>query len=660
MIIIYVATTLILASPIIAYVIAQSQVESCIRRSSGLSCSLSLLINSVVTSGSNGTESILVSSVLDQTGQLRNLTNPIMVNVTKGPVFVRYSLVYLVDVNSKPREVVSTTSLLGCASDTTQLGSNPTCGYLYYRASRIRYSEGFCCKCSLDQLLGLGSHQRGGVQCNLLTSLFSNGASVHCLRWGPIWYSLFRIMTPAIESSVWVTFGDGSVDSQTRLILTAQNPVVSSLSSNNSLNVTARLVGSFAWTRPPTDWGLQMYAASPNVAASTSASALTDPRIKSSSPLDPFRYGMLVPMANVDLSGDTCNKIGVSFSGFVNNQGDRCSAYVGDCLQNQLDDCWSALTTKSTIKPGVNTCMNVQDSLCASIGGTFVQNDGYRLSCVLSDTSADSPTQVLIQLNAKDVAIVRNDAIGVIISVSVETNVALTQTANVEVIVRNTGDLQSEFLISVRDCLPDGLLLPLSGSDISLGPNATALVQIKVEDSSITGNMYACTAAMTDASGLQLSVKNFVFNTTDLLSSRGSQSTDNSTGLADGEGGPSVESEGVQDTCSSSCSSFFDVVCFVSNACWSKLGSLAGTIAGVGTFLTLMTKFGGWQFMLGACKTICCCTGSSKSKRKRRMSDTEYVGNTQDNIQRYHNMHPMDARSYPFNPYWLPTQANGH
>ena len=603
-----------------AYVISQSQIESCLRTQSGLSCSLSMLINSVVTTGANGTESILVSSVVDQTGNIRNLTNAISVNVTKGPVYVRYSLVYVADVNSKPREVVSTTSLLGCVSDTAQLAANPSCGYLYFRGSPIRYSEGFCCKCSLDQLLGMGSHQRGGVQCNLLTSLFTNGASVHCLRWGPIWYSLFRIMTPTVESTVVVT-----VDNQppTRIVLTSQLPVASANSINNNLNITARLVGSFTWTRPPTDWGLQMYAASPNVAASTSSSALGDIRVKNSSPLDPFRYGMLVPTSNVDLSGDTCNKIGVSFSGFFNNQGDKCSAYVGDCLQNQLDDFWSALSGGSGLKPGVNTCMNISTSVCASIGGQFVTNDGYRLSCVLSDSSADSPTQVLIQLNAKNVAIVRNEAIGRILSISVNAIAALSQNLNVVLLVQNTGSFQGEFLISVQECKPDGLLLPLAGADISIAPNITREASIKIEDSNMTGNAYTCNAIMSDTSGVELSRMKFYFNTTTVINARGGQSTDNSTGTAD-KGSEVPENDSTaSDSCNTTCTSFFDVLCFILHACWSKLGALLGTVGGIGTFITLMTKFGGWALIWQMFKSICCCDRKGKVTKKRRMSDDD-------------------------------------
>ena len=633
------------------YVISQSNVESCLRTTSGLTCSLFLLINSVVTTGSNGTESILVSSIVDRAGVVRNLSNPISVNVTKGPVYVRYSLVYVSDVNSKPREVVSTTSLLGCVSDTTQLASNPSCGYLYFRGSPIRYSEGFCCKCSLDQLFGLGSHQRGGVQCNLLTSLFANGASVHCLRWGPVWYSLFRIMTPTIESTVVVSVGD---QSPTRLVLTSQLPAATATSVNDSLNVTARLVGSFAWTRPPTDWGLQMYAASPNVAASTSASALADFRVKNSSPTDPFRYGMLVPISSVDLSGDTCNKIGVSFSGFSNNQGDKCSAYVGDCLQNQLDDYWSALTGGTAMKPGVNTCINVSTSLCSSIGGQFVPNDGYRLSCVLSDSSADSPTQVLIQLNAKTVSLVRNEALGSILNVAVSSDTkALSQTAKVEVLVQNIGYLQAEYLVSVRECQPDGLLLPLAGADISIAPNASSSVSLKIEDSNNTGNVYTCYACMSDTSGLELSRLKFELNTTSLISTRGGQSTDNSTGTAGNAGG--VASDGVTgtDSCSTSCTGFFDVLCFISRACWTKLAALLGTVGGIGTFIGLMTKFGGWAFMWHFLKSICCCGPQKKSKR--RMSDSSHP-------EQVHGFHQQSARDIyqtyvppqPFNPYWVP------
>ena len=641
---------------ITAYVISQSQVESCLRTKFGLTCTLSLLINSVVTTGSNGTESILVSSVVDERGVVRNLSNAISVNVTKGPVYVRYSLMYVADVNSKPREVVSTTSLLGCVSDTTQLSSNPSCGYLYFRGSPIRYSEGFCCKCSLDQLFGLGSHQRGGVQCNILTSLFTNGASVHCLRWGPIWYSLFRIMTPTIESTVVVTVGD---QPPTRLVLTSQLPVASVNSIDNYLNVTARLVGSFSWTRPPTDWGLQMYAASPNIAASTSPSALEDDRVKNSSPTDPFKYGMLVPISSVDLSGDTCNKIGVSFSGFSNNQGDKCSAFVGDCLQNQLDDFWSTLTGgQSTMKPGVNTCMNVSSSLCSSIGGRMVPNDGYRLSCVLSDSSSDSPTQVLIQLNAKNVAIVRNEALGIILNVVISANtVALSQAANVDVLVQNIGSLQAEFLISVRDCTPDGLLLPLAGSDVSIAVNGTKSVSLKIEDFNMTGNVYTCTASLSDTFGVELSTLKFEFNTTTVMNARGGQSTDNSTGTADKAGDGSNEGIAGVDSCTTSCTSFFDILCFISHACWSKLSALVGTVGGIVTFLALMTKFGGWALAWKLLKTICCC--GSDNKWKRRMSDS---GNT-DNMQRFDQMpqslvYPPYVPPQPYNPYWIPTHES--
>ena len=646
---------------VLAYVISQSQVESCVRKPESLSCALSMLINSIVTTGSNGTESILVSSVVDNTGVDKDLVQPIAINVTKGPVFVRYSLVYVVDVNSKPREVVSTTSLLGCVSDSSQISSNPTCGYVFFRGAPIRYSEGFCCQCSLDQLFGLGSHQRGSVQCNLLTSLFSNGASVHCLRWGPIWYSVFRIMTPTIESNVTVTIEDGVSNNPIRLTLSNQSPVASTSSPNNTINVTARLVGSFTWTRPPTDWGLQTYAVSPNVAVSTSASALADVRIKNASSQDPFRYGMLVPLNNVDLSGNTCNKIGVSFSGFYNDQGSRCSGYIGDCLQNQLDDFWTNLigSPNTIMNPGVNSVTNISTSLCSSIGGRFVSNDGYRLSCVLSDSSSDSPTQVLIEVNAKNVSIVRNEANGTIQNISFTSNVtALSQTADILVQIRNSGSLQAEFLVAVTECTPLGLILPLAAADISIGPNTTATVPIKVEDSNTTGNVYTCNAILTDVSGAKLSEMKFYFNTTSVMHVRGSQSTDNSTGNAEGPQATNQDSESDGDACDTSCTGFVDVVCFVSHACWSKIGALVGTIGGIGAFVGVMTKFGGWTLAWRLMKSVFCCNGSNKSKRKRRESDTNhYMTYTANDREHWPGGSPY-VPPQPFNPYWIPDRRD--
>lgn len=537
----------------------------------------------------------------------------------------------MADVNAKPVEVVGTTEMLGCSTDSTQLLTNPTCGSLYYNSKRVTCSEGFCCPCTLDQMLGLGSHQRGELQCNLLTSLFSNGASVHCLRWGPMWYSVFKMVTPMIDSQISV-YTSMTNKTNVNLSLTPSAPVASSV---GIVNMTARLVGSFEWTRAPTDWGLSNYAVTPNLASSTGP--LNDDRIRKASITDPFKFGMLVAQSATDLTGFTCNKIGVSHSAFVNNQGSRCSGHIGDCLYNQLDDIWKS-----------NSPNTIVDNLCASIGGSFVHNDGYRLSCQLSNSSGDSPTQVLIQLNAQNVSIVVNQAIGIIVAVTMSNPLisALTQTIWANIQIANTGTLPSAFGIAVSACIPS-LTLPLSASQISLVVNQTTVVSVKLEDSNMTGNTYNCTAALTDSdNGGVLSQMAFQFNISSVATDRGAQASDGTSG--DGNNTITAAPIVIQpDPCSTACSGFFSVICFATNACWTKLATLVGTIGGTSLILFLLNKFGVFSTIWTALKSVCC---NSKTP-KRRNSETSSV--PYQNQQDY-NMYPPPPYTYTPQPYKYP------
>lgn len=543
-----------------------------------------------------GTEGIEVESVTDEQGKVRHLQKPISIAISKGPVFVRYSLIYFADVNAKPREVVGTTNILGCASDSSKLLTNPTCGSLYFAGQRVTNSEGFCCQCTLDQMLGMGSHQRGEVQCNLFSGLFGNGASVHCLRWGPLWYSLFKIMTPTIESEISV-----HSDSGLNLTLRATSPVATARIGDYT-TVTARLVGSFGWMRPPTDWGLSMYAASPNVAASN----VNDPRVTQSSPIDPFRYGMLVPQSQVDTSGKTCNKIGVSHSAFVNDQGQRCTGRINDCISNQVDDIWSS--TKENDR--------LVNQLCSSIGGEFVRNDGYRLSCRLNDSASDTPSQVLIEMNAEKVLVVYNESIGEIRSVSTSTRlVALVQETDVRIEISNTGDLTSEYIVSVANCTPI-ITYPLSASRVSLPPNALQVTSVKLEDSRTEGTTYSCFACLTDSEGALLSAKQFVFNTSSVIVDRVSQSSDGTSGNAEGAASASALSVD-HDPCSNECSGFFSIMCFLSHTCWGNIGALVGTLGGTGLLMFVLTKFGALSWIWSTCKGLfSCCCGTNHAKRR--------------------------------------------
>lgn len=531
-------------------------------------------------------------------------------------------------MNSKPKEVTATTSLLTCtSSDSTSLSSSPTCGSLWLNSRTVPNSEGFCCACSLDQMLGFGSHQRGEVACNLFSGLFGSGASVHCLRWGSMWYSLFRLLTPTVESEIVITSSSGI-----HIQLSAAHPVESA-SVNGTLNITARLVGSFAWTRAPTDWGLSYYAASPNVAASSDSDAVS---ALDWSPRNPFKSGLLIPQAAVDLSGRTCNKIGVSHTAFVNNQGSRCSANIGDCLHNQIDDMIAAAATDDLLPK----------RLCQAIGGRFVPDDGYRLSCVLTEAASDVPTQVLLELNADHIQIVVNESQGLIFNVTLASSIqALVQRTSVTVTIANTGELTSEFIVEVADCDPPGrLTVPLNSIRTSIRESMTDSVTIKIEDAEVDGTNYTCSAVLQDSEGAILDSRAFSLNISSVDFDKGVQG-----GLPDGSDvtGGGLSSQGSGNACTSECSSFVDVLCSVKNLCWSKLGSLLGVVGGSTLALFLMGKFGVFTLIVKGAKTWCNCSGSRAGKRR----------NSEITSPEIHEL-PYYGNPPPYNPYYTQPHQN--
>jgi hypothetical protein len=593
-----------------------------VKTNDSLGCKIKLLINSVVSTGVNGTESIVVSSVKDLDGKERVLQQPIALTVSKSPLVVRYALMYVADVNSKPFENVGTTSLLNCMSDSSAPSTNSVCGSLFIGEKRVPSSEGFCCPCTLDQMLGFGSHQRSNIQCNLFTGLFGTGASIHCLRWGKIWYSLFRLNTPSLEATVHIT-----LDSGADLSLSSQAPV-STASVNGTFNITGRLVGSFGWKREPTDWGLSYMAASPNIPGS---SIVDDERFTNWDPRDPFKYGLLIPQTQIDLSGRSCDKIGVSHNAFINNQGNRCTGHVSDCLHNQIEDIWSVATRDDLIPR----------KLCQAIGGRFLHGDGYSLSCELAESSSDVPTSVLIEMNAMDVKIVTNVSIGVIANISSSTEIhALVQKTWVYIIVKNTGQLMSEFIVSISTCSPPSLSLPLSAHRLSIGSDESSEISIKIEDSQIVGANYSCTASLTDPDGALLDSKVFTLTIDSVETDRGAQESDGGSSDAARAG----TSNTLTDACSADCSSFFSLLCFVEHLCWERLGWLLGTLGGSSLLLFLFSKLGVYSVLWRVIKG--CCSGSVKTKSSAHPGPSQTPRPEQNGF----NAHPNYWVSYP-NPY---------
>ena len=111
------------------------------------------------------------------------------------------------------------------------------------------------------------------------------------------------------------------------------------------------LTGDLA-TATPADTFKSHYLVIPERSYDASGKLIPHPRIvqpgysepeapggsSSSAPLHKLSYAMLLDKSFFDLSGQTCNKIGVGPTAFKYQSDDKCGQRVGACLKNQLED----------------------------------------------------------------------------------------------------------------------------------------------------------------------------------------------------------------------------------------------------------------------------------------------------------------------------------
>jgi Male gamete fusion factor len=103
-----------------------------------------------------GTEILnaFIQELTSENNKTANLKTPLKISMSKSQVLAIYELVYLQNFNNKPMEKVVESNVFTCEADFYD--SQPTCGYAINAANeRILYSQGFCCKCSLLDILGL-------------------------------------------------------------------------------------------------------------------------------------------------------------------------------------------------------------------------------------------------------------------------------------------------------------------------------------------------------------------------------------------------------------------------------------------------------------------------------------------------------------------------
>ena len=591
--------------PCFAVILSKSSILTCKRGSEGghSLCSGKLVINLSAEANLDVGDEMLISSIEAASTDLK-LASPIRLSVKKTSTMVRYTVSYIGDANSKPVERVGITNVLGCGTDPRKLDSDSTCGLMKSGNKPVDYSEGFCCSCSLDQVFGLANPPRGMETCNMFKVL-THGSSVHCLRWSDRWYSIFDINTPTTDYDLFI-----GINGQPLLTITPASPIAAFKSS--SISGTVRLLGDLASPRPPKTWG-GYYAATVNPHAS---SDWTDPRVKSAASEDPFSHGLLIPRHAVDLSGSSCNKIGVSHAAFV-MQGERCGGRVGECLRNQLDDLMFANDT------------GLKSQLCAGLGRWVP--DGHRLTCELTEQRHVS--QVVLELDAVDLIVLTGDAPAKISQVWGARAAALAQKTRIGVEIVNVHDvLHGDYFVAVSNCT-GGLFLAATAAPVSAPPASTGRVVLEIETKSIDVGEFQCTVDLRGAfEGGLMDSKNVTIEITEVEIDRWAQ---------DGE--LAKEESWTDFTLSSgdeclACG--MNLFCILGNLCLGKMFLYLGSSLGILALLYCILKKG--ALIVSCMKCVAGCKDSKETNStgyKRNGSSQQVIimprGTRRPSINRY-------------------------
>eukprot|EP00871_Galdieria_phlegrea_P003797 jgi/Galph1/4418/GphlegSOOS_G3058.1 len=582
------------------------EIQSCTNNgSSSLHCDKKWVVTMAVQNGQKGVDSTVAQVFGGDTAQpLKDPTDPskayvfnysLHISLSKSRISIQYPLIYLQDFNNQPYEIVYEANSNGpLESDTNSCvdswgASNPTCGYAYNppnqidAANRIYDSQGFCCQCGVSDLLALGT--REGLSCNLLGSLFQvePDQAAHCLRFDPLWYSGFQIGT--YELFYWITINISIcplnatvVNSTICSTETLQVGPTSPLAYSERLEMEIQDIGDFSpWEGTPSY--SDKYMMKPDYCQDSQWWCLNRTADISSE----IQRWMLVDTDQVTLSGDECNKIGVSYSAFQ-AQSSRCQRAVNSCLSNQLQNFYSQDMT--ALKDGV-------------VGKYFVQFYGDFDG---SDVSGSNPkmrfwtdriqnSDVLLEFAAKSLFHVVDVSEGSIVKATATQSEALSKNGEIVVTLQNTGAVEAAYEVTAS-CTKS--IFPILAKEVYLSPSQTKNVTFQVDVEDTHGGNFSCNISLQNSIGESIAHSQVM-----IVSSGINVSTGPQAGQPSGSDGTSSSNYGSSSSCEKNCGSFWNIICFFEHGCWLNIlyvvlvvvGLVVGGCIGVKLFMAFGVKF---------------------------------------------------------------------
>ena len=529
--------------------------------------------------------------------ECRDLGAPLSVAVTKSPVRASYPIYYWADVNAAPREVVVEAPEGGCRDG--DLEETPTCGwYLDPDTHRkIPNSQGFCCSCSSGDVFehttqGPSESSRGDLDCDLFEFWFSPPSSAHCLVMDETWYKVYGVGESQLAFDLEVQLGAGASAGGGG----EPAPPASATPPVSPGGVGAAIAGGGAGAGPlPLDQTLLLSPLRPRAlseGAAVGAELLGDlegfqalPVLSEKYLLVPHPKGLgpnevlsqnrdqwlLLDKSFVSLEGHECNKIGVGFTPF-RYQEERCGRRVGSCLENQVADLLREDETR--VAAG-----QTPQYLITRWGGGHAQQVEYDLAT--SELKLQLPVEqlrhsvVTLSLDAAEVRLVTNLAPGEIAGAAVCDFRGSTcggfqagrDRGYLDVRVRNTGYVASEYLVSVTNCSARVQASPAQLRSIAAQAEAGFQLQLHVADDAQDDDRH-CWLALQNARAEVLDERRVGFFTNATQYAARVLEPGEAEGGEDGRGGGRPSSLQCRDLCPK----IWDVPCHVVHRCWSRLG----------------------------------------------------------------------------------------
>ena len=568
--------------------ISSSTIEKCLNRepSKNMTCSSKLLLSLTIQNAElQGSDyiSTTINEISDKDGNIQKLSNPIKITFSKTPVKVIYPATYFQDFNYYPREKIISTSSSSCRDSNTE--ANPTCGWAYSNGEKIKYSQGFCCTCSL---LSLSKSIKRGVECD---GFLDTSASAHCLVYDELWYSAYKVDKYKIEYKIEINIintKDNTIIS--KLELSPQNII----STDETNNILVKLIGDFL----PTDLF-------PRDLSDKYLLIPTSPENHINVQFG-FSRWMLVDKTQFTLDGNECDKIGVGFFAF-NSQSEKCNIEAGSCLNNQIFHLFQSDIEK--IQKGKNPEYLIKYDKNYKYS---YSNNGFDSRSFSYYLKGNINTLITLEINTDVLQFVINISSGKIIHLFANDFMSMSDDGYIEISIKNTGYFSSQYFVTY-DCNDN--IIQLSSDEISLKPDEIKYFNKSVYTNSKIGRENKCVVVLKNAIGEKIDMKLISFNTTSEIefNKQNISEVDNNEGT--------FKENSNNFICEEKCTKILNFSCYIDNSCWNIMIKRIFIFIAIILVLVLILKI--FCRYKSVKKLICCCLCNCKKKKDKKVKSSD-------------------------------------